>query len=321
MKNRILLLAFILFSTLIFGQNPVQQYYYYINKAELAICDSKLEKASKYYRKAFALHRPFSQDLRRSFNLHYYLLGDTAEALKCAHRLTQTDYSIYIDSIEHTSMYCHIKTMDDTVKRTIISALRDSLKTLNDDDQHNRKSGKGEDMELYHENILRLKKLYDQYGSINELNAGAYFERNYIHILLLHYWQFHELFAGDIVWSSVLNGDFDARSFANLASNCVRDMQMSYGYDNHVIVNETLFIYDPESVKKINENKQEINLSETWDDYVKKMIFSFNRKRPHFNFMVFKRLMTDDDELEVATRMAEIDAGEVKGNYYKRITK
>ena len=58
-------LMFVLLFCIIFtsGQKSVKKYYDYINKAELAICDFKYEKASQYYEKAFHAITPFCNDL------------------------------------------------------------------------------------------------------------------------------------------------------------------------------------------------------------------------------------------------------------------
>ena len=63
----------------------LQSYYYWINQAELAICDSNYQKASDCYHQAFAYNKPFSRDAYFAFKLNYKYTNNIERAIEAYH--------------------------------------------------------------------------------------------------------------------------------------------------------------------------------------------------------------------------------------------
>ena len=56
------------------SRKQVRQYYYWINQAELAICDGEYANANKFYDEAFSIKFPFPKDL---FSAYFFNLNIT----------------------------------------------------------------------------------------------------------------------------------------------------------------------------------------------------------------------------------------------------
>ena len=49
------------------SRKQVQEYYYWINQAELAICDDNLQLADSLYTRAFSIKEPLAREMRTAF--------------------------------------------------------------------------------------------------------------------------------------------------------------------------------------------------------------------------------------------------------------
>jgi len=333
----IIILVFSLNLKTLFSQNQVEKYYKYVNQAELAICNEKYEDAGIFYKKAFAEHTPFCIDLWRAYTLNYEYLNNINEAIKYAHILIQRDSTNIIeeyvmDTIKEAIMYAHLKALIDTIKMTIIPELQTALNAILEDDQNIR-------IQYYNDadkiravdsvNSIKLKLLYQKYGSINETNAGSFYQnQSGLRLNLLHngYWLNDPK---DIVFQDVMNGNFDAREYAflqdrfkteNLDPSENKPYKAYYARNvaHAMVIDNVLFLMEPDNVEEVNENRKSIYISETWEDYKTKLLHAFYNKSPNFKFAMLQRFNFGEDEDNIRTIneiKAEIDEEHKIGNY------
>ena len=325
------------------SQNKIEKYYEFINRAELAICNEKYEDAGMFYQKAFAEHTPFCIDLRRAYNLNYKYLNNIDEALKCAYILIQrdsTDIEVYVwDTVKEAVMYARLKALADTTKMTVIPELQAALNDILEDDQTVRRqhSGNADKLrEVDSVNSIKIKLLYQKYGSINETNAGDFYQnQGGLRMNLLHngYWLNDPK---EIVYQDVMNGSFDAREYAYLEDRFKTeqlDPSENKPYKAYyartvyhaMVIHNVLFLVEPDNLEEVNDNLKSIYISETWEDYKTKILHAFYNKSPHFKFAMLQRFYfgEEEDDIQAADEMkAEIDeehkAGNYKRTYYEK---
>ena len=81
---------------LTFSESKESDYFYLINKAEIAICDGQLVDAYKYYNQANEIHQLFTRDLYNNWLLEVKL-GKNLEGKKSLNVLLQTvDKNIFL---------------------------------------------------------------------------------------------------------------------------------------------------------------------------------------------------------------------------------
>ncbi|MCQ2280367.1 MAG: hypothetical protein MJZ49_06155, partial [Bacteroidales bacterium] len=68
MKKTVLLILFFAVSVSVLAQSKsMKNYYYWINQAELAICDSNLMAADSLFTTAFSIKKPLAREIRTAF--------------------------------------------------------------------------------------------------------------------------------------------------------------------------------------------------------------------------------------------------------------
>lgn len=299
-KNLIIKAIFFIFITIcsirLFGQKEVKNYYNHVNKAELAICSKNYELAAKHYHKAFETEIMFSRDLNNSFIVNYKYTDNENRAIQDAWILAQRGLkyqSLIDDTIKYADLYAQLKVIFDTTTTTIIPELAKILDSLKKEDQAIRKycvayndTCVDQVKRIDSLNLLTIKRLYEKYGSINEINSGPKGMFN-LFLILLHntQWKQHPK---DVAYQNMLSGLFDARKYAELEDRYTTSImkqksRFRFGdASNSYIIHKTLFLVVPKDVKQVNKNRKQIFL-EQFSDTEKKQIFIFNNRDSEFS--------------------------------------
>ena len=301
------------------GQNNTQKYFKYINKAELAICDFKYEKASQYYEKAFHAITPFCNDLFNATILNVKFTKKYDLALNYSRQLLQKDFEIgwvyrLIDS-KDSLIALKFKSLEDTVKSQTNKNLKLILEEMLEKDQKEATTPqeKYEKCLVHHTNFIKLFELTKEYGTLTEQIVGIY-EYSPIHIILVHAAQ-AQMSPQELLLQDVLNGKIYAENYIKYydlyLENIGKPTRFGYGWNPIFISNDILFIVHPDNINKTNNERNKINIAETWEDYVKKAKYQFLNN----NFQLFTRVNVMQDEEEVTKMMQEIDEEHQKGIY------
>jgi hypothetical protein len=336
--NRFFLIFALLFSiSFSQGQKNVKKYYEYVNKAELAICKSKYQAASKYYEKAFKYHKPFRRDLALSFKINYKYIENYELAIQNFIILAQTGIDdlteIIDDTIKYQVMWKYIKNIVDTTKLTLNMDLVSSINTMRHDDQSVRLASYDNDtlrsQAIYRTDSVNYKKIleiYEKYSSINEYTAKTVTP---LYFILLHNSRYG-YDPKEIWFEEVKKGNIDARTYMELEDQCKtaiidkmeginNDPIYGTNYNFIFAINNTLFIFEPENINEIEKNRNEIYISETWNDYIKKVKYIYFKQNQDFHFLSYKTIidysMTSEELIEKLKK--EIDENQVKGVYFE----
>ena len=326
-----------------YGQNALKKYYKYTNKAELAICAENYVQASRFYKKAFARHEPFGKDLSRALLVNYKYTGNSKKALLYAHILAQRN-KFYpedwvTDTLQEQAFYFHLKNIRDTTRMVSIPELQKAIQQIREDDQAVRRqcrdnSDSCRNFILYTDslNLVRIKALYKQYGFISPARAGSV---SGLYMSLLHNCQLRYQDPHEILIRDVMLGHYDARDYMSLEDRCwceVLDPLAGKPYKGYfgtnvyhaTIVHNTLFVYEPINVKEVNRNRRKIHVYEKWEEYLVKLLFTFNEINPDFNLVPLQSFSFGSEEnnkKEELSRIKEIEEGSVQGTYYTRLKK
>ena len=331
---------FCLSTVMAYGQNNLQKYYEYVNKAELAICRENYEEAGEFYKQAFAAFPPFGRDLHFASILQRKYLHNEEEDLKYAYLLRQmnhdiAEYFLYEEKELYPDLQKKVEMMQDTTKVLVIPELVEALEKLYDDDQKVRQNY----LEYYpddenyenHRNVMRvidsvnvmaLQALYQKYGEINERKAGMGFSHGAAYLVLLH--NTVDLYNPDnIILEEVMKGNFDARWYMELKDRYLGMAEDTSYYEtqNGIIVHNLFFLLEPEDVIQVNQNRKEINIAETWADRKEKLLHRFYEKNYDFRLCNIKSFYfgsDEENEKRMNTLKSEIDSGEVKGSYHTK---
>ena len=319
MKQFFTIILFLFCISFLQGQKNLQKYYQFINKAELAICDLKYEKASELYEKAFKEHTPFINDLFIATNINVKFTKKYNLSLNYAQILLQRDFEIgwiYRDIAPNDSLIAkQFKILEDTVRSLTNKNLKIIFEEMLVEDQ--KKANTPQEMydksEVYHTNFVKLFDLFNEYGSITEQKIGIY-EYSPIHIILIHCAQ-NQMSPQELLLIHLLNGDVYVKNYMKYYDLYLEYINKPtiyyYGWRNLFIANDVLFINYPEDIEKFNEERQKINMSETWEDYLKKVKYQFLHK----NFQFYNIVKTSYEETELQKIIQEIDQEHQKGIY------
>lgn len=319
MKKLLLLLSLSFYFIVCYAQNNPKEYYEYINKAELAICDFKYEKASKFYEKAFKEHTPFINDLFNATILNTKFTKNYNLSLQYSRTLLQRDFEIgwiYRDIPPEDSLIAkQLKILEDTVKSLTDKNLIRVIDEMGVDDQKYRTNyeeyEKNRTIDSVH--YFKLIELFSKKGYLTEQNIGL-FQYTPIHGILTHTAQ-HQFNPQNLLLKHVLDGDVYSKLYMKYY-----DLYMQYlgeptiycmGWQDIFISNDILFINYPENISKFNEERKKINISETWEDYLKKVKYQFLNK--DFNFFTTSNTYFEESQLQKIIQ--EIDQEHQKGIY------
>lgn len=319
------------------SRKQVRQYNYYINQAELAICDSNYQKASDCYHKAFVYHKPFSRDAYFAFKLNYKYTNNIERAVEAYHFQAQMGQKaidqygpIISDTLEYYIVWEQIKEVSDTTISLVIPELQNSLFEILDSDQNVRRNsaqyGSDEEWgkaiwETDSTNWEKLRNLYRTYPVINDYTAGMdmVLTALYIHFRREMLVAPHEVFLQELY-----KGNVNASLYAHLEDRCMYDVaidqknkkQTIYGTnsDYFFCIDSLGFILLPKNVKKIDRERKRILLSETWEDYAKKICYLY-RNDTEFNIVPLTFVYQGNSE-ETGRLIDDIKKENIKGAYY-----
>lgn len=91
------------------------------------------------------------------------------------------------------------------------------------------------------------------------------------------------------------------------------------GFDHYMAYGNTLFIYPPDNILGINENRKSLGVGETWSDFEKKLIVTFMNCGAGFVKMNTAVGGGENSEAMKASQIrAEMDSGKINGKYVTR---
>lgn len=316
----------------------LKQYYYWINQAELAVCDNSYQKASDCYDKAFRYKDPFLEHASCAFTINYKYANQIDRAVECFHYLAQMGdkpewYIEGQDTIRYFEVWNKIKIIADTTKNTVISELQDALYEIRSSDQYVRRHSELYDSdeawynaisETDSVNFEKITRLYRTYPVINDYTAGMPLALKELYI---HFRRETLYDPKNILYKEVMKGNVNAAQYARLEDQCMYDIIINkndknktrYGTtSNYFFCLDTLgFILEPENLKKINKERKRILLSETWEDYAKKVAYQYQNDGDfHFVPLVFTSHALEEREIKIKNAISGIENGTVKGSYY-----
>ena len=324
------------------SRKQVQEYYYWINQAELAICDDNLQLADSLYTRAFSIKEPLAREMRTA----YWVAVQTEnhekilQMAKCRIELgdeglssSYQNMSPHFDSV----VYQQLLDIEAQTIKTYCVEFDTILAHINERDQRYRMQGMGrspEQFALDDENRKLIKQFYREYPDFNEYVAGFYYLSR-LSVAMLHAVQTEHYDLQPILRKKVAAGIFPAQQYMELEevwAGTHSSKNRMYGVDamgnkNIYYIGNTLFVTQPENLKQINKNRKKLGVAETWEDGVKKMIWECKHK----NYCITGSRHTivfgdeEDDAAEAAKMKREIDAEHAKGDfhrmYYERSSK
>jgi hypothetical protein len=302
-----------------YGQKNVKKYYEYVNKAELAICEFKYEKASRYYEKAFNAHTPFVFDLYNAACLNVKFTKNFDLALKYSRILQQRDFDIAaiysIIDLKDSLIIQDFKNLKDSVKSLTNKNLKMILDQMLEEDQKQADTPQEEyDKHMIrHSNLFKLFELFEEYGPLTEQKVG-FFDYSPIHTIMTHAAQ-NQMSPQELLLQDVLCGNINAENYMQYFDFYLEYLGKSsiygYGWNPLFVCNGVLFIVHPDDINKTNNERKKINVAETWQEYVKKAKYQFL----YGNFQMVPRVNLMMDDEEVKKMMQEIDEEHQKGIY------
>ncbi len=335
MKKNILIAAFflgILCSSN--GQNNHKQYYKNINRAELLYDARQFKKSAAFYERAFNKMTPFSRDIDKYLLLYSYNhCGKEDVALKYAHVLAQRDDLWPKRYIGDTVFQNKLKVIKDTTMVLVNPFLKQAIDSLRARDQRVRKSCSNSD-EMNRQvaiidsaNMKNLLDLFQQYGFVNECNGGNLAVLT-VELIFLHNSKTRNIdLPFHILEGAVRQGTYDARSYMHLYDDCMTwrsesgqpvSTRYGTGFEHYMAYGNTLFIYPPDDVRRINKNRDSLGIGETWNDFEKKLIATFMNCGAGFVMMNIAVGGGGTEEKEASKIISEIDSGQINGKYVIR---
>ncbi|HHT51737.1 MAG: hypothetical protein PHR19_04400 [Bacteroidales bacterium] len=304
-----------------FGQNDVKKYYKYINKAELAICDFKYEKASNYYEKAFKTGLCFKNDLRNAFTVDYKYTEKEDNVLAYTHKLAQRGFSTpAIDTVKYSELYAQIKQVQDTTQIIYDPGILKQLDTLLIVDQSYRKNGFAYKKENRHVtdsldliNYNKWLSFYEIEDEAVKQTLGIYFYRT-PDPLLRHNIVFGR-FPENILWDQVQNGYLDVRDYMEIYDIYIgtagtpqqRAIYAKIPFGGGTIANKTFFgLYTKKDAPKLRK----VFYLNSPKDELKKHIYQFYHGEKEFFLVPIKTYgapCSEEDELELRLQYKEFE--------------
>ena len=339
MKKVILcLLAFTVSSLVMSQPTHVKKYYYWINKAELAICDSDFAKANDCYEKAFRYHRPLGRHLSTAYLVNVVFTDDTAriydhalQLLKCGDEDLAKRYSK--SSSYDTNIYNRLLMLERTTLPSFDTTLHYNLEKIRNQDQaysHTWGSNPVEDS-LNRAVIKAIYALYSNYNTINDYTAGLRFAY-YLYAPGLHYVHsgIHDL--QDLLREEVIKGNIPADLYMTLedtylwGQEYMRESDQAtdpngYGMNENYFfrIGDYLFVTYPENVKTVNRNRRKLGVAETFDDLVKKVVWQQQVGKVYWTTVTIERWGGKEDDLQQAQeQIQEIEKEHASGDFHRQ---
>lgn len=333
MKRFICFFILILTVANLFAQSKLlKQYYYWINQAELAICDSNYQKASDCYDKAFSYHRPFGKDASLAFTVNHQYANNIERCLDCFKYLAQLGDKAewYVDdTIQEANLWKHLKNISDTTQCLTNPDLAAALQEICETDQAVRRQEFDDGTaalaacrKVDSVNLLKLKEIYKTFPEINDYTADGSPLR--LDAFFVHVSRAFLFDPKTILLKDVRRGNIPADQYIRMEDiwRCIYiDPQLGkenttiYGTNPGYIfmIDSVAFFLEPDNIKKINKERKKIGLSETWADFIKKAKYAYTHDT-EFHFVPRSRLHYQAEEIKELVKA--IDSGEQKGFYF-----
>ena len=313
------------------SRKQVQQYYYWINQAELAICDDNLQLADSLYTRAFSIKEPLAREMRTAYWVavqtenHEKILQIAKCRIELGDEGLANSYQ-YMSPHFDTVVYQQLLDIEAQTIKTYCVKFDTILEHIIERDQRYRMQGMGRSSEQFaldDENRKLIKQFYREYPDFNEYMAGFYY-MGMLRGVLLHAVQTDHYDLQPLLRKKVMAGIFPAENYMEFES-CWGDVHSSKGHqygselNNIYYIGNTLFVEQPDNLKQIDKNRKRLGLAETWQDAVKKRVWECEHNAYYITGSRQSRIYGDeeDDAAEVARLKQEIDAEHAAGDFHR----
>ncbi len=313
------------------SRKQVQEYYYWINQAELAICDDNLQLADSLYTRALSIKEPLAREMRTAYWVavqtenHEKILQIAKCRIELGDEGLANSYQ-YMSPHFDTVVYQQLLDIEAQTIKTYCVKFDTILEHIIERDQRYRMQGMGrspEQFALDDENRKLIKQFYREYPDFNEYVAGFYY-MGMLGVVLLHAVQTDHYDLQPLLRKKVMAGIFPAENYMGFES-CWGDMHSSKGHqygselNNIYYIGNTLFVEQPDNLKQIDKNREKLGLAETWQDAVKKRVWECEHNTYYITGSRQSRIYGDeeDDAAEADKMKQEIDAEHAKGDFHR----
>ena len=326
-----ILLCLVFYALSAQSRKQVQEYYYWINQAELAICDNNLLMADSLYTRAFSIKKPLAREMRTAYWVavqtenHEKILQIAKCRIELGDEGLANSYQ-YMSPHFDTVVYQQLLDIEAQTIKTYCVKFDTILEHINERDQRYRMQGMGrspEQFALDDENRKLIKQFYREYPDFNEYMAGFYY-MGLLGVVLLHAVQTDHYDLQPLLRKKVMAGILPAGNYMGYEEwwggvHPHKKHQYGSGLENIFYIGNTLFIVQPENLKQINKNRMKLGLSETWQDAVKKCVWECEHNCYCITGSRQCRIFGDeeDDAAEAAKMKQEIDAEHAAGDFHR----
>ena len=212
---------------LTFSESKESDFFYLINKAEIAICDGQLVDAYKYYNQANEIHQLFTRDLYNNWLLEVKL-GKNLEGKKSLNVLLQTvDKNIFLINKRMKFVWeiPYWKNYRDSIQLIILEVDRLALEVeeLMISDQAIRQGNLAYQNDSINTlikkvdsiNLMKLITLYGKYSYPHDDSIGSNSPWGDLpgHIILIHNYQWRRDWMDKVLERKISEGKLDPRRF------------------------------------------------------------------------------------------------------------
>ena len=314
-----------------FAFNPILMlsqcnYYYYVNKAEVSICDKNLEKAVEYYDSAFINLDtiPYYKDAYNAFVVSVDLQNEqkVLEFWKNLCTLGIDSAFMYesstFNSLSEKKFWNNLVLDIKKYKYPKLEYLSE-LQKIMDMDQSVRMWCKLKGPDIYklctdtirnvdsinYQNLLNFRRKNGAFLE-NVCVKGIPGETPIYYLILEHNAQWKRLWAADFLIQDIKNTKFHPLFYSKLMDYYINthtpeSSDLYFGTNYHAIVKGRLFIFPPsESIEKRINNRRKSICLESMEDYHKKLKFQFFN--PHKYYFIYGALfgtLDVDEEVSV----------------------
>ena len=324
-----ILLCSVFFTLSAQSRKQVQEYYYWVNQAELAICDDNLQLADSLYTRAFSIKEPLAREMRTAYWVAVQTENNEIilQIAKC--RIELGDEGLansyqYMSPHFDTVVYQQLLDIEAQTIKTYCVKFDTILEHIIERDQRYRIQGMGrspEQFALDDENRKLIKQFYREYPDFNEYVAGFYY-MGMLGVVLLHAVQTDHYDLQPLLRKKVMAGIFPAEKYMEFEAwwedvHPGKEHHYGSGLNNIYYIGNTLFVEQPDNLKQIDKNRKKLGLAETWQDAVKKRVWECEHNTYYITGSRQSRIYGDeeDDAAEAAKMEREIDAEHAKGDF------
>lgn len=316
-----------------------RNYYYWINQAELAICDSNYDVANVCYDKAFLCHNPLGVHLLTAYSVNTKFTNDTNRIYQYAIQLLLCEDNGLAGRYKReknfdSTVFHRLVQLESSVKPMIDTNLQKELKNILAKDQsyahHYSKSRKEDSLNKSVEKDII--SLYRKHTIINDFTAGIHFCNYYLYVPAWHLVQSKRHHIQCLLRKEVVKGNVSADLYMGLEeiylssknyrqSNERLENRCKYGLENPSVftLGNYLFITEPINIHKVNRNRKKLGLSETYEDFIKKVRWQYTNGTLYWTSIPKDTYGNDDENQKEADKLIqEIDAEHSIGDFHRQ---